>query len=151
MPQCLRAARACQCAVFARVPQVRVRRSRLRHGNGRRVTVTAVDPDQHAVPLASGRLTRDKDKLRLRWDLTSDMSGGFEPAQLAQTCPLDREVRCLPEESTVDAAHATIVLGELSFRQCDCRSRRGDERPRILRLNPRHIAVRCNVREAAKR
>ena len=54
---------------------------------------------------ASSELKFDAAKVCCIWGLTSDMSGGFGPAQLAQTCPLDGEVRSLPEESTGDAAH----------------------------------------------
>ena len=121
----LRAARACQRRGCACASPARSRLDDVAAGErwARRVTVTAVRHTPHALLRARSSLARGEVKLKLRWDLTSDMSGGFGLAQPAQRRPLDGEVRCLPEGSTGDAAHAAIVLGELRRRQCACSAR----------------------------
>ena len=61
----------------------------------RRVTVTAVRHTRHALLPARSSLARGEVKLKLKWDLTFDMSGRLGPVQLAQGCPLDGGVRRL--------------------------------------------------------
>ena len=48
---------------------------------------------RHALPLARDGLARRRDKPRLKWDLTFDMSGSPKAAMQALGCPLDGRVR----------------------------------------------------------